>query len=191
VNDAVMAATSLGLRRWHHDHGVDVPALRLAMAVNRRTEAKEGWHGNDALAVVVELPTDEDDISRLIQRCSEVSRRAREDDDALWLMDRARAATNRLPLRVAVPLARHNLSGLDVAISNVAGTPNRQWEAGVEILDGFGCIVGNMSALAMLMSSRGGTATIGLTTCPVAIRDPEHLVARLAEAFEEVYALAR
>lgn len=189
INDGLMAAVSLGLRWWHRDLGVQVPMLRTAMAVNRRAEGT-GWKGNDVLAVVLLLPLDDDDPARLVKRCREVSLQHREDEDALWVLDRVRAAGNRLPFAAAVAASRQSLSGLDVSLSNVAGVSGRRWVGGVEQLRGIPLVVGTLSAVAMVMTSRGDQADLGLTTCPVAVRDPAHLVARLEEGFAAVRELA-
>ena len=189
VNDGFMAAVSLGLQAYHRDLGVRLPAVRTAMAVNRRPVGTS-WDGNDVLAVVVHLPMDDDDPARLVKRCHEVSRQARDDEDVLWLLDRVRAAGNRMPFAVSVALARRNLAGLDVSLSNIAGLPTRRWIAGVEQLRSTPFVVGTLSAVAMVMTSRGDVADLGLTTCPEAIPDPEHLVACLQAGLGAVEALA-
>lgn len=190
VNDGLMAATSLALRRWHADQGVELPAVRTAMAVDRRPADSDSWEGNDALAVVVELPTDEDDLFQLIKRCADLSRRAREDDDALWLMDRARAAGNRMPRRLAVVLGRRSLSGLDVSISSVRGGPNELWEAGVRHLGDWGFIVGTLSPIAILASGAAGTLSLGITTSPGVLPEVEPLLDHLRRALDELTQLA-
>lgn len=189
INDGFMTAVSLGLRAWHRDQGVSVPALRTAMVVDRRAPGTT-WEGNDALAVVVHVPCDDDDPTSLIKRCREISLEARDDSDALWLMDRVRAAGNRLPFRVTVALCRQSLSGLDVSLSNVVGLSKRRWMGGVEQIRSVPLVVGTLSAVAILMTSRGDEADLGLTTCPVAVPDPAHLLARLQEGFAAVAALA-
>jgi WS/DGAT/MGAT family acyltransferase len=188
INDGFMAAVSLGLRQWHLDHGVRVPTLRTAMAINRRPEGTS-WEGNEVLAVVLHMPVDDDDPARLVKRCREVSLDHREDEDALWLLDRVRAAGNRLPFPVTVALSRQSLAGLDISLSNVAGISQRRWVGGVEQLRDLPFVVGTLSAVAMILTSRGDTADLGLTTCPVAIPDPQHLVDRLAEGFAMVGAI--
>ena len=189
INDGFMAAVSLGLRRWHHDLGYPVPALRTAMAINRRPDGST-WEGNDVLAVVLHLPTDDDDVARLVKRCREVSLDQREDEDALWLLDRVRAAGNRLPFKVSVAVTRNSMLGIDLSLSNVVGIAKRKWSGHREILSSTGFPVGTLSGLCMVMSSRGDKADLGLTSCPVAVPDPDHLVRRLEEGFAEVTALA-
>jgi hypothetical protein len=189
INDGLMAAVSLGLQRWHLDHGHPVPALRTAMAVNRRPDGTT-WEGNDVLAVVLHLPTDDDDPARLVKRCREVSLDQREDEDGLWLLDRVRAAGNRLPFKVSVAVTRNSLAGLDVSLSNVVGLSKRTWTGHREILRSIPYPVGTLSGLAMVMTSRRDRADLGLTTCPVAVPDPAHLVRRIEEGFAAISALA-
>jgi WS/DGAT/MGAT family acyltransferase len=185
VNDGVMTAVSLGLRQWHLDHGVRLPAVRTAMAVSTRTP-RDAWRGNAVLAVVVELPVDEHDPHELLAQCRAISAAARDDEDALWLMDRTRAASNRLPMPLATFASKQSLKGLDVSISNIASVPQRTWLAHREQLRQIPFVVGTLSAFGMIMTSRSGRCDIGITTCPEAIRDPDHFVRRLDEGFRQV-----
>jgi WS/DGAT/MGAT family acyltransferase len=189
INDGLMAAVALGLRRWHRDHGVEVPSVRLGLAIDTRPEGTT-WEGNDVLAVVLALPTDDDDPAGLVQRCRSLSREARGDADALRALEVFRAFANRLPLAVAGPLARYGLKGIDLSLSNSVGIPRRRWVGGVEQLRDIGLVIGTFSALCVTLYSRGAEADVALTTCPVAVPDPERLLARIAEAFEAVSALA-
>ena len=67
--------------------------------------------------------------------------------------------------------------------------PIRNWIAGVEALETMPFLIGGPAVAATLLSGPSH-ATLGLVTCPEAIPDPEHLVARLDEAFADVRALA-
>ena len=188
INDGLMAAVSLGLRQWHRDLGVTLPAIRTAIPVNRRP-AGTSWEGNDVLAVVVSLPVDDDDPARLVKRCRELSLDQREDEDALWLLDRVRALGNRLPFPLAVTLTRQSMAGIDLSVSNVPGIQHRRWVGGVEVLRDMPFAVGTLSALMLVMVSNGARAELGITSCPVAIPDPQHLLDRLAGGFAAVAAL--
>jgi hypothetical protein len=188
LNDGLMAAMALGLQRWHLDLGIRVPAIRTAIPIDRRAEGG-GWEGNDVLALVVHLPLDDDALG-LVKRCHDLSLVARDDTDALRLLEVVRAAGNRMPASLAAAITRPNLTGIDLSLSNSRGIAGRRWVGGVEQLRDIPFLVGTLSALCVALYTHGPQADLGLTTCPVAIPDPDHLVARLREGIEEVSALA-
>jgi hypothetical protein len=175
------------LRRYHLDHGVKVRELRTVMAISTRTE-DAGYEGNELLAAIFGLPL-VDDAESAVKACQAVSRARRDDADVLWLLDRFRAATNRLPKAVAGRQIVRGAAGLDLSLSNVKGMPIRNWIGGVEALETAPFLIGGPAVAATLVSGPGH-ATLGLVTCPEAIGDPERLVARLDEAFAEVVALS-
>ena len=187
LNDGLLAAVSLGLQRWHVDHGVKVREVRTAMPINTRA-AEAGHEGNELIGVLLALPL-LDDPAAAVKSCGAVSRAHRDDRDVLWLLDRFRAASNRVPPWVIGRLWGRSLQSIDVSISNVKGMPLRNWIAGVEVFDTFPFLVGGPAIAATLLS--GPThATLGVVTDPETIGDPEHLMARIAEGLAEVSALA-
>ena len=187
VNDAFMGALSVALHRYHLEHGVRVPALNAAMAINTRRE-DDPHGGNRVIGVMLPLPL-HDDAAIAIKECRELSRSHRDDVDLIRLTDALRAFANRLPTRVAAWGTRRALSGVDLQISNVQGIPVRYWVAGVESLGGASFATGGPGLSMTLISSRG-TAVLGVSTCPEAVRDPEHLAQCLSFGFAEVAALA-
>ena len=186
ANDGLMGAVSLGMQRYHLDHGLKVPAVRTLMAISTRTE-EHGHEGNQVIGAIFGLPLI-DDAGRAVKSCQAISREQRDDADLLWLLDHARGLGNRVPKSVARWLFR-GAAGLDMSVSNVKGMPLRNWIGGVEALETIPLVVGG-PAVSITLVSGPSYATIGLVTCPEAITDPEHLVERLAEALAEVCALA-
>jgi hypothetical protein len=116
-----------------------------------------------------------------------VSRACRDDADVLWLFDRFRAASNRLPKRIVAQT--NSLKGIDLSLSNVKGMPLRNWIAGVEILETTAFLIGG-PAVAMTLISGPEHSTLGVVTCPEAVTDPEHLMDRVSEGIAQVSALA-
>ena len=187
VNDGFMGALSVGLHRYHLEHGIRVPALNTAMAINTRRE-DDPHGGNRVIGVMLPLPL-HDDAAIAIKESRELSRTHRDDVDLIRLTDTLRAFANRLPQRVATWGTRKALSGIDLQISNVQGIPVRYWVAGVESLGGFSFATGGPGLSMTLISSRG-TAVLGVATCPEAVKDPEHLADCLRHGFAAVGALA-
>lgn len=186
ANDGFMAAVSLALHRYHLDHGVRVPDLRTAMAINTRRET-DGHTGNEMTAAIMSLPL-VDDVETAIKTSQAVSRAHRDDRDVLWLMDRFRAGINRIPVRIIAPTLAKNARALDLTLSNVKGIPIRTWVGGVEALETIPFVIGGPAVSITLLS--GASPTIGVVTCPEAVTDPELLVRHLADAVAEVSALA-
>ena len=182
-----MGALSVGLARYHQDHGAEVDELRTTMAVNTRTD-KDPAAGNQVTAVMLRLPL-LDDAATAVKVSSEISNAHRGDQDVMWWIDRLRALANRLPRRIVVPATAKTIANMDLQISNLPGNPRRVWIAGVESLRGFSFPTAGPGVAMIFSGARGGRANLAISTCPVAIQDPEHLVARLAEAFEEVCGL--
>jgi diacylglycerol O-acyltransferase len=185
ANDGLMAAVSLGLHRWHLDHGVRVPEVRTLMPISTRG-ADDGHAGNEVLGAFVGLPL-LDDADAAVKSCAAVSRACRDDADVLWLFDRFRAASNRLPKRIVAQT--NSLKGIDLSLSNVKGMPLRNWIAGVEILETTAFLIGG-PAVAMTLISGPEHSTLGVVTCPEAVTDPEHLMDRVSEGIAQVSALA-
>jgi diacylglycerol O-acyltransferase len=188
VNAGFMAALSVGLHRYHLDHGASASSLRTAMAINTRTE-KHGDTGNEVIGVMLAMPLC-DDAATAVKLCGEVASEHRADKDVLYVIDRLRAFANRLPKRIVVPMTRRQMGGVDLQISNVYGNPRTTYFGGVRSLKGVPFPVGGLNALAITMVTRGGRADIGIVSDRVAIPDGEHLARRVREGFEEVAALA-
>lgn len=188
VNDGFMGAISVAMHQYHLDHGVRVGALRTAMAINTRTAADpEG--GNRVIGTMLALPL-HDDLQLAIKECGAVSREHRDDEDLLRVIDLLRKLANRLPRTLVAKGTVKTMAGVDMQISNVQGIPVRYWVAGVESLAGMTFPTGGPGLSMTFISSRG-RATLGISTCPHTIHDPEHLARRLAEGFERVADLAR
>jgi diacylglycerol O-acyltransferase len=187
ANDGLMAAVSVALQRYHLDHGLRVPALRMGMPVSTRAEG-DAAGGNQLTGGVLQLPL-LDDVAVAVKECRAVSRALRDDEDALYLMDRFRTVGNRMPKALLRSLFVRSMNGIDVTLSNVKGMPMRAWIAGVEVLDTVPFIVGG-PALCITLISGPGHATLGVVSCPEAIPDPDVLMRRLEEGIAEVSALA-
>ena len=188
VNAGFMAALSVGLHRYHLDHGAQATSLRTAMAINTRTD-KHGDTGNEVIGTFLPLPLC-DDPATAVKLCGEVANEHRADTDVLFVIDRLRAFANRLPKRVVVPMTKRQMSGVDLQISNVFGNPRQTYFGGVASLKGVAMPVGGLNALAITMASRAGRADVGIVSDRVAMPDGENLARRIEEGFAAIAALA-
>lgn len=189
VNDGLMAAMGTALRRWHQEHGAEVPALRTAMAMTTRPDGAS-YGGNDLSSLVVRLPMDEDDVGTLLRRCRDASQASKADTDRLLMLDRLLAMSNRFPTRLMARASANSMKGIDLQMSNVNGIPAGYWLAGCENLRTIAFMGASHTAVQLIMGTTGDRADVGLTTCPVAISDPERLVELIQDGFAAVAALA-
>jgi diacylglycerol O-acyltransferase len=188
LNHAFMGAVSVGLHRYHHDHGLRVDAVRTAVPINTRTEA-DGYLGNRVVATMLDMPL-RDDAAVAVTECGRVASSHIRDDDVLWVLDRFRALANRLPRRVVVPMTRRTMGGYDLQLSNAMGPTERGTSTtGVETLATCPLPIGP-SALTITLATFAGDVSVGVCTDRVAIPDPELLVHHLEEGFKAVIALA-
>ncbi len=186
VNDGLMAAISLAIRRWHKEQGVDdVAEVRLSMAVNVRPD-DGSYGGNELTTVMVRLPVDDDDVARLVGRCRAISAEARGDRDVLLILDRSLKLATRGPAKAMGRASAKRMKGMDVQMSNVNGIPAGFWMGGVENLRTVGFMGSSHCALQLIIGSSRERADIGITTCPETIRDPDHFVGLLADALADV-----
>ncbi len=189
VNDGLLAAMSLALGRWHREQGVQVPEIRTTMAMNTRPD-DGSYGGNDITAVMIRLPLFEDDAAKAVAACREVSAAGRGDADMLKILDWSRKLANRGPAKMFGKASAKRMAGIDLGVSNVNGIPSGYWLGGVENLRTVAFAGASWTALNLILGSVGDRADLGITSCPVAIPDADHLVALMAEAFAEVSALA-
>jgi diacylglycerol O-acyltransferase len=189
LNDAFLAATAAGMRRYHEAMGNPVEHVRLSMPVNVRTEANADATGNNFAPVRFAMPVSitEPVESMATMRALVAEQRA---EPALDLVDPLSRILNRLPTSVTTSLFGAALRGIDVTASNVPGAPIPIYTAGSEILAMFalGPMAGAASNLTLL--SYRGDLCIGVNVDPAAVTDPELFVRCLREGWDEVLAVA-
>lgn len=188
VNDGLLAAMATALRRWHAEHGMAVPELRTAMAMTTRPEGAP-YGGNDLSSLMIRLPLDEGHVGVLVRRCHEAAREAKADADRLLMLDRLLALSTRFPARWMARASARTMRGIDLQMSNVHGIPAGYWLAGCQNLRTIAFMGASHSAVQLIMGTSGDRADIGLTTCPVAVPDPDRLVELIQEGFAAVAAL--
>jgi hypothetical protein len=189
VNDGFLAAIALGLRRWHAEHGVEIPEIRTSMAVNLRKDDDDSL-GNNMIAVMIRLPLDSDDAADLVRRCGELSRRHRTETDGMKLLKLGQKMGNRLPRPLIEHLTRKNMGGMDVQLSNLIGTPPPRHQLGQVALKGVSFPVGTLSGLAIIMVHKFDRTDLGMITDPEVVTDRERFVTCILDGFDRVAAIA-
>ena len=177
VNDVVMATCAGAMRSFllAHDELPDEPLVTM-VPVSIRTPEQFGTFGNRVSAMIVELPTDEEDPARRLQRMHETMRSAKDQHQALpasLLQDANEiippallARASRVTARLAV--TRGLEAPTNIVISNVPGSPVPMYLAGARleaqypisaIIDGVGI---NITLLSYRDQLDWSLVTIGL-----------------------------
>jgi len=140
VNDVVMAVCAGGLRTWLEDHDAlpDGPLNTMIPVSIRTGEETERW-SNRVSGIFAELPTDEPDALKRVQRVHESMSNAKELFDAIpadSLTDFAQfppPAVFARAMRLSTRLMTRN-SPINLVISNVPGPRQPLYAAGSRLL---------------------------------------------------------
>lgn len=183
VNDAYLAALTLGMKHYHEAKGVPLDRMPLAVPVNLRKEG-DSMEGNAFTGVSVAAPVAEPDLGTRIRDIRDQVRRGK-GEAAVDLMGLLAPAVIMLP-----PIVWGELDGslkvADVQASNVPSYPVATWIAGVPVIGQYG--LGPLPGVAMMatMVSRNGTCYIAFRYDTLAFDDGDLLAASLAQGFHEV-----
>jgi WS/DGAT/MGAT family acyltransferase len=189
LNDAFVAATTAGFRRYHEHHGAATASLRMTMPISVREEA-EAMGGNRFVPARFEVPLVIDDPIRRMQTLHNLIIEQRHEP-AMDLVDPLAGVLNRLPRGVATSLFGSMLKGMDLITSNVPGAPIPLYSAGahVDAMYAFGPLSG--AAASVVLLSYVDQCHIAVNTDPAAVPDPDVLLDCLRDGWEEILAVAK
>jgi len=183
VNDAFVAGISLGMANYHRRFGASLESLRVSVPVDRRVES-DGV-GNHFTPGKIHLDTSTSDPDELMRRAHrEVDLLRNEPANAL--VEPIAAALRFLPTVLSTKIASALFVGIDIAASNVTGSPVPLYLCGhrISALIPFGPLIG--CAANVTMVSFDGTVHVGVNCDPEAISDPDMFVDELKSAFATV-----
>lgn len=182
LNDAFLAGTAGGMRRYHERHLALVDHLRVSMPVNVRKPG-DAPGGNRVTIERFELPVGITDARRRTERIGQICRSLREDR-AIPYASAIAGVLNLLPVDVTGGMLKH----VDLLASNVPGFPAEVFMGGaaLESFHVFGATLG--SAANITLMSYNGTCNIGISTDSGAVTDPEEFRTSMVEGFDEVIA---
>jgi diacylglycerol O-acyltransferase len=187
LNDAFLAATAAGLRRYHEEMGRPVTALRMSMPINVREEGQADATGNHFAPARFAVPVDiADPIEAMgTMRALVATQRA---EPALALVDPLARILNRLPTSMTTGVFGAMLKGIDLVASNVPGAPIELFTSGarVEAMYALGPMAG--AAVNITLLSYLDTIHLGINVDPAAVTEPERFVHCYREAWDEVLA---
>jgi diacylglycerol O-acyltransferase len=189
MNDAFVAATFGGLRRYHLKHDALVDGLRMNMPVNIRGSGDLAV-GNHFAPMRFVVPLDIADPAERMRVVHQLVHDVRAEP-ALGLVGPISAVLYRLGTSVATAAFNSMMRGVDVVTTNVPGTPFDIHFAGsrVESLYAFAPLAG--AAMNVALFSYKDRVHVGVCTDSAAVPDPDVLMVCLREGFEEVCAIGR
>lgn len=179
VNTLFVAAAADAAGSYHRRLGTPVDELRASFAVSSRTEAS----GSNAFTLArVLVPTGEMDPAerfRVVAQRAEAARAASGGAS----FDLLAGLTALLPTPVLTRLARLQSQTVDIATSNVRGSPFPVFVAGAELLAVYP--VGPLGGVAcnVTLLSYHGNLDVGVHVDTAAVAEPELLRDEVAAAF--------
>lgn len=168
LNDAFVAATCAGFRRYHRAMGTPADALRMSMPINVRDEAHADTTGNQFAPARFPIPLTIEDPRDCMGALHELVAGQRAEP-ALALVEPMAGLLNRLPTTLSTSFFGSMLKGIDLVTSNVPGAPFPMYTAGarIEALFPFGPMAGAAANLTLL--SYLDDLLIGVNVDPAAV----------------------
>ncbi|RIK99519.1 MAG: hypothetical protein DCC71_20275, partial [Proteobacteria bacterium] len=190
INDVVLAALAGTLHAYHRERRVRAEELSCLVPMNLRGQDERGALGNRVGMFTIALPVGEARPARRLARIVEQTSAAKSDR-------RAAAAPFLVEALAALPgaalrwLARSAIGRVNVACTNVPGTPHERWMAGarIESIYPFASVVEG-TPLVVALLSYAGKMEIGIDTDPEAIPDPERIAALFEASLAELETLS-
>lgn len=190
LNDAFLAATAAGLRRYHQELGAPVDALRVSMPINLRSGAEGESTGNNFAPARFPIPIDLDDPAEamLAMRTLVAAQRA---EPALTMVEPMARVLTRLPTSMSTGLFGAMLKGVDLVASNVPGAPIELFTSGARIdaMFALGPLAG--AAVNMTLLSYLDDVHIGINVDPAAVTEPDRFVQCCRDGWDEVLAVGK
>ena len=186
INDAYLAALCGALRRYHHEFGMPIDSLPMAIPVNMRAEADPAG-GNRFAGVMISAPLGISDPKARIHnvRTQMVKRR---DEPAIDMIGSVAPLLGLLPDPLLESVASSVVSA-DVQASNVPVYAGDTYLAGAKVLRQYG--IGPLPGVAMMavLISRGGMCTVTTRYDRASVTDDDLWARCLLDGFNEVLAL--
>ncbi len=179
VNDAFLAAVSLGMRDYHDALGAPVDELHINMPISTRKKGKESQ--NAVTIARFDLPTNITDVNQLMDGLRSTVKRLRAEP-SMDYTNQLGEISRFIPKELLTVAAQAS----DVTASNVPGPPIPVYLAGakVEAMVPMPPPIGAAVFVALL--TYAGTASIGVAMDDAAISDRKLLMSCLRGGFEQI-----
>jgi len=186
INDYFVSGVAGGAARYHRALGAEVDTLRVAMPVSTRVDASFG--GNSFAPARVTVPAGIVDPAERFRAIHDLLSAAR-SDPAIRFMDSVAALLMSLPAAVLTPLARQQIAVVDLAASNLRGSPVQLFVGGAAVLANYPMGPTAGVAFNATVLSYISRLDLGLDVDVAAVADPALLRTCIEESFQELDSL--
>ena len=181
VNDFFVTGVAGGAAAYQRALGADVEWLRVAMPVNTRVDKSFG--GNSFAPARVTVPVSEKDPVARFQAAHQALTAVR-SERALGVVDSIAGVILALPPVVLAPMARQQVQSVDLATSNLRGSPAELFMAGARVDANYPMGPTAGVAFNATVLSYMDRLDMGIAVDAAAIEDPAGLRERIEEEFE-------
>ena len=190
LNDAFVAITLDGLKRYHDALGQPCAAIRMNMPISVRGGEASNHFDNQFVPARMVLPLADVEPGERIVEVRQLLREVRAEP-ALPHVNDISGVISRFGPAAAVSILGAMLKGVDITTSNVPGPPFPVFMAGarVEEFYAFGPLAG--AAINITLFSYDGTVHLGVNCDRAAVSDLGLLERCLRAAIDETVALGR
>ncbi|MHB1912132.1 MAG: wax ester/triacylglycerol synthase domain-containing protein [Acidimicrobiales bacterium] len=186
INDYFVSGVTGGAARYHRAMGAEVDTLRVAMPVSTRVDASFG--GNSFAPARVTVPAGIADPAERFRAIHSLLSAAR-SDPAIGFMDSVATLLMSLPPAVLTPLARQQIAVVDLAASNLRGSPVQLFVGGAAVLANYPMGPTAGVAFNTTVLSYMSRLDLGLDVDVAAVADPPLLRTCIEESFQELDSL--
>ena len=185
LNDAFMAATAAGLRRYHEEMGEPAESLRVSMPINLRDANSDDATGNKFAPARFAIPINIVDPAAAMNDMRDRVL-AQRGEPALTMIEPLARVLTQLPTFVSTGLFGSMLKGVDLVASNVPGAPVELFTAGarIESMVALGPLAG--AAVNFTLLSYLDDMHIGINVDPAAVTDANLFVDCCRSGWNEI-----
>ena len=192
VNDVVLAAVAGALRAYMIEHDDDPVPLKTMVPVSVRTEDETGDFGNRISFMFVELPCDEPDSVRRLERVHAATtqrKQAQEPEQSDAVLNAASYLPRMFQRLMSRAVASPRLFNL--VVSNIPGPRVPMWMLGLELEESYPIVpLAEGHALSVGMTTIKDDACFGLYADRETLRDVDRLAWLLDAAVDELFSRA-
>jgi diacylglycerol O-acyltransferase len=188
VNDVVLAAAAGGLRRFLRDRGETPTPLKAMVPVSVREAGSAGKLGNRISFVFIDLPCDEPDALRRLQRVQAAMGRCKaggEPDGAGFLLEAVEYAPKTI--QHAIAHLASSARAFNVVVSNIPGPALPLYMRGCKLQEAYPVVpLADDHGVSIGMTTVAGEACFGVYADAETLPDADSLAAAIADSVDEL-----
>ncbi|HEV2368252.1 MAG TPA: wax ester/triacylglycerol synthase domain-containing protein [Acidimicrobiales bacterium] len=188
INDFFVTGVAGGAAAYQRRLGYEIERLRVAMPVSTRVDSSFG--GNSFAPARVTVPVaDKDPVARFRTTHDVLS--AARSERALGIVDSVATLVLALPPMVLAPLARQQVSSVDLGASNLRGSPVELFMAGARVVANYPMGPTAGVAFNATVLSYMDRLDMGIAMDAAAIEEPVELNECIADEFAALVSAGR